>query len=395
MSRNSAKRLATGLLLILLVLAAIQYWRPLPAVRPVMQAVNAPTSPAITLPWPDSGQAALGASGYGLLASHNSSTPMSIASIAKVITAMAVLKQKPLSPGSQGPTITLDSTDVGFFNYYYSKGGSVATVSAGEQISEFQALETMLLPSANNMADSLARWAFGSVNAYLTYANQLVKAIGLINTSVGDSNGFSDTTTSTANDLVKLGLAALNYPALAQITSQSSAEVPTAGTIKNTNWLLGSDGVVGIKTGNTDKAGGCYLFAAQRDLSGHKISLVGAVLDAPTLSDAISAAPPLINASNSGFELVKAIYAGQPLGYYEPAWGKIVSFSAARDLNLLVWKGQALKIHNQPQALKVPRQAGAVVGTVSLQSGQQTLSGPLALNQDLAKPSIWWRLFRH
>ncbi|MGH7157274.1 MAG: D-alanyl-D-alanine carboxypeptidase family protein, partial [Candidatus Saccharimonadales bacterium] len=267
-------------------------------------------------------------------------------------------------------------------------------VTDGEQISEFQALETMLLPSANNMADSLARWAFGSVNAYITYANQMVKSMGLTHTTVGDANGFTDTTTSTADDLVKLGIDALNDPALAQITSQSSAQVPAAGTIKNTNWLLGTDGVVGIKTGNTDQAGGCYLFAAQRDISGHKITLVGAVLDVPTLNDAISAAKPLIEAGDSGFEQVRAVYAGQPFGYYEPKWGKIVSFSSSQDLNLFVWKGQAIKIRSQPKNIKAPANTGTGVGTVTAQSGQQTASSSLVLNQGLAAPSWSWRIFR-
>ena len=38
----------------------------------------------------------------------------------------------------------------------------MASVAAGEQISQYQALQAMLIPSANNVADSLARWAFGS-----------------------------------------------------------------------------------------------------------------------------------------------------------------------------------------------------------------------------------------
>src|SRR6266404_863586 len=210
MLNNFFKRLLLPLLIILLAFGVYQYLRPVPSVTPVSQIATVPQTKAINLPWPGSGQEAIGAHGYGVLASHNTDTPVPIASIAKIITALAVLKQKPLTPGSQGPTITLNGTDVDLFNYYYSKNGSVAQVTNGEQISEFQALETMLLPSANNMADSLARWAFVSVNAYITYANQMVKTMGLNHTTVGDANGFTDTTTSTADDLVKLGIAALD-----------------------------------------------------------------------------------------------------------------------------------------------------------------------------------------
>jgi D-alanyl-D-alanine carboxypeptidase (penicillin-binding protein 5/6) len=45
-------------------------------------------------------------------------------------------------------------------------------VQLGEELSEYQALQALLLPSANNIAETLARWAFGSIDAYNAYANQ-------------------------------------------------------------------------------------------------------------------------------------------------------------------------------------------------------------------------------
>ena len=389
------KRIWLLVIVALVGLGAYLYMRPVSSVGPISRISAVPRTQEIALPWPGSGQAALGASGYGLLASHNAGQPVSIASIAKVITALAVLRQKPLVPGSQGPTLTLDSTDVDFFNYYYTRDGSVANVKDGEQISEYQALETMLIPSANNMADSLARWAFGSVSSYVTYANQMVKNMGLSHTKVGDSNGFSDTTTSTADDLVKLGLAALSNPTVAQIVSQKTAQVPVQGTINNVNWLLGQDGVVGIKTGNTDNAGGCYLFAAKQEVQGHSITLVGAVLGTAQLNDAISAASPLIKASDNGFEQVKIVHQNQVMGSYKSPWNSTAQFRASKDLSLFVWKGQDIKILNQPNTINAPQSAGAQVGSVTVQSGQQTATAPLLLNNNLAKPSWWWRLSHH
>lgn len=377
----------------IVALAAYLYLRPVPVISPVSQIASVPKTQAIALPWPAAGQAALGAQGYGLLASHNTAAPVPIASIAKVITALAVLKQKPLATGSQGPTITLDSTDVGFFNYYYLKDGSVANVADGEQISEYQALETMLLPSANNMADSLARWAFGSVSAYVTYANQMVKSLGLSHTVVGDANGFSDTTLSTADDLVRLGEDAMNLPVLAQITGQASAQVPTAGTINNTNFLLGEDGIVGIKTGNTDKAGGCYLFAARRIVGGHTITLIGAILgDTPQLNKAILDAEPLIRASDSGFEPITVVKKSQVLGYYQAPWGASAQLISPKDLSLFVWKGADIKVLNEPDSLSTPAQSGAAAGKVTVQSSQQTASTTSQLSSNLPGPSWWWRL---
>jgi D-alanyl-D-alanine carboxypeptidase (penicillin-binding protein 5/6) len=170
------------------------YTRPVPPAQPTSQLIAPPKTSAITLPWPANAQAALGAQDYGVLETHNTATPVPIASVAKVITALAILQKKPLALGAQGPTLTLDATDVASYNSYVAQGGSNTKVAEGETISEYQALQALLIPSSNNMADSLVRWAFGSPSAYVTYADQMLKGGGLTKTVVGDSSGFGDTT---------------------------------------------------------------------------------------------------------------------------------------------------------------------------------------------------------
>jgi D-alanyl-D-alanine carboxypeptidase (penicillin-binding protein 5/6) len=370
------------------------YTRPLPPVEPVSKIVSVTQTQPIDLPWPPAGQAALGAGGFGVLASHNTQSPLPIASIAKIITTLAILEKKPLAAGAQGPNVTFTQADVDLFNYYYANDGSVAQVSNGEVLSEYQALEAMLLPSANNMADSMARWAFGSVDAYVVFANEMVKNMGLSRTVVGGASGFDDKTTSTADDLVKLGIAAMDQPAIAQIVSQTSADIPVAGTVHNVNWLLGTDGVVGIKTGNTDKAGGCYLFAAKHTISGRQVTLVGAVLGLEQLNDAISLSRPIIESADSGFEEMTIINKGQVMGTYQTAWGQTSQAIAANDVKVLAWKGQAVKPLNEPQELKTPALAGITVGRAAAGSGQEVKGTPLILTKNLTSPSWHWRIFR-
>jgi D-alanyl-D-alanine carboxypeptidase (penicillin-binding protein 5/6) len=393
MVKKTFIRVVLPALVILLAYGVYAYLRPVPVIKPVTEIVAVPKNQAIVLPWPASGQSAIGAAGYGVLDSHNATTPVPIASVSKVITALAVLKQKPVSTGSQGETITLGSPDVDLFNYYYSKDGSVAQVNSGEQLTEVQALQTMLIPSANNMADSLATWAFGSVNGYVSYANKMVKDMGLKNTTVGDASGFGDVTTSTADDLVKLGIAALQNPVLAQIVSQPAAQVPVAGNIKNLNLLLGQDGFVGIKTGNTDHAGGCYLFASQRTVGGQQVTMVGAVLGQPNLTEALKSATPIIRASDSGFAQTMVLHKGQTLGYYQAPWGSAVQFKADKDVSVSAWKGQLIKIQNKATDVSSPAAFGTSVGTVSVTSGDKIETSNLVLSQNLPSPPWTWRLF--
>src|SRR5689334_21130881 len=101
------KKLFIGLLIVIIAGGFYQCFRPLPRIAPLGQTPPPPRTQAIGLPWPSSGQAALGAEGYGVLETHGRLTPVSTASVAKVITALAVLQKKPLAVGSQGPTVTL------------------------------------------------------------------------------------------------------------------------------------------------------------------------------------------------------------------------------------------------------------------------------------------------
>lgn len=370
------------------------YMRPVPAISPQSQITVPPKTQAVTLPWPAAGQAALGAAGYGVLAIHNTTAPVSIASVAKVITALALLQQKPLALGAQGPIIALDNTDLDYFNYYYLNNGSVSKVEPGEKITEYQALQALMLPSSNNMADSLVRWAFGSPAAYATYANRMVKNMGLANTVVGSASGFSDDTTSTAEELVKLGLRAMSNPMLAQIVGQTSANIPVAGDVNNVNYLLGTDGVAGIKTGNTDKAGGCYLFAAKRQIQGHSVMVVGAVLGAPDLIGAITGSVPLITAADSGFTPMTIIHKNQVVGTYRTPWSQTAQAVASKDINILAWKGLDIKEVNKLNPLNTPAKAGTEAGSVTAQNGGFSLKSNSILNNDLSAPPWTWRLFR-
>jgi D-alanyl-D-alanine carboxypeptidase (penicillin-binding protein 5/6) len=251
------------------------------------------------LPWPSYGEAAVGAVGYGVLATHGSQTPVPTASVAKVMTALAVLKKMPLESGEQGPIITITQEDQSLYDYYQAQNGSLAAVEVGEEITEYEALEALLLPSANNMADTLANWAFGSVDAYSDYANELAKSLGMTQSDFADASGFSPATVSTAEDLVKLGEAALQNPVIAEIVAKESAVIPVAGMVTNTNRLLGRNGINGIKTGNTDQAGGVFMGSRPATLpNGQTIQLVSVVMSAPSITSALIDSVPVLETTS-------------------------------------------------------------------------------------------------
>ena len=133
------RRWAFFILILLAAAGAYLYMRPVPSLMPDAQAVSAPKTQAIELPWPAAGQAAIGASGYGVLATHNTDTPVPIASVAKIITALAVLQKSPIAIGAKTPLMTIYQSDFDSYISYSKQNGSVTPVSLGETLSENQA----------------------------------------------------------------------------------------------------------------------------------------------------------------------------------------------------------------------------------------------------------------
>src|SRR5438132_3695400 len=111
--------------------------------------------------------------------------------------------------------------------------------------------------------------------------NTRVAALGMSATHYVDVSGFSPLSVSTPSDLVTLARTAMRQPAFADIVAQPQAALPVAGVVHNLDTLLGQSGVVGIKTGHTDAAGGCFVVAADLTVDGIAARVYGAVLGQP------------------------------------------------------------------------------------------------------------------
>ncbi|HEX6506375.1 MAG TPA: D-alanyl-D-alanine carboxypeptidase, partial [Chloroflexota bacterium] len=142
-----------------------------------------------------------------------------IASVAKVMTAYLVLRNHPLALGEDGPTITLTDADVADTNRQRLQQESVVPIVAGEQLTERQALQALLLPSANNIAAVLARWDAGSVDRFLVRMNAAAQSLGMTHTRYTDPSGYDDATVSTAADQVHIVDRAMRLPVFASIVA--------------------------------------------------------------------------------------------------------------------------------------------------------------------------------
>src|SRR5204862_7960248 len=115
---------------------------------------------------------------------------------------------------------------------------------------------------------AFGRWDAGSVDGFVARMTATAGALGMIHPRYTDPSGYDDTTVSTAADQVRLVERAMRLSVFARIVATPSATLPVAGTVRNTNTLLGRDGFVGVKTGSTAAAGGCFAFRAIRWVDG-------------------------------------------------------------------------------------------------------------------------------
>ena len=248
--------------------------------------------------WPANGQAAFVEGARGEIHAGSDQHPAPIASVAKVMTAYLVLRDRPLQSGEAGPSITLTDDDVTDTDRRRSQDESVVSIDAGEELSELQALQALLLPSANNVAAVLARWDAGSVDAFVAEMNAAARSLGMIDTRYTDPSGYDDSTVSTAADQVRVVVQAMRLPVFASIVATPSATLPVVGTVYNTDALLGRDGFVGVKTGSDDAAGGCFAFRAIRRIHGMQITITGVVLGQPghnQIAAGLEAADAMVN----------------------------------------------------------------------------------------------------
>jgi D-alanyl-D-alanine carboxypeptidase (penicillin-binding protein 5/6) len=194
--------LLCGVLALVLVGIALIVVQPLwqPTVQLTLPTFARIPGSAPVLPWPATGQAAVSVNGVGDLGRKGEATPVPIGSVAKVMTAYVVLTDHPLDVGEPGPSLTVTAQQAAAYAREKARGESLIQVPAGAKFTEREALQVMVVASANNMARILAAWDAGSVAAFVDKMNATAAVLGMSNTRYTDPAGFIPDTVSTAVD---------------------------------------------------------------------------------------------------------------------------------------------------------------------------------------------------
>ena len=242
-----------------------------------------------------------------VLDSFNAKREVQIGSITKIATAIVVLDWVKAQGENIGQTATVPDT-TGRLESPNSMG-----LQPGDKITLRDAIYAALMQSDNVAAETLAVHVGGrlgrgrtdreNADYFVSQMNALARKIGMRNTRFLNAHGLDDLEkklpASTAGDVALLTNYALGHTGFTFYTSQKERKISwtlssgesSSFLLRNTNELLGSDGIDGVKTGTTRKAGACVVIsAAQRPESKqvgdehviHPRRLTVVVLDAPS-----------------------------------------------------------------------------------------------------------------
>ncbi|MBT2428578.1 D-alanyl-D-alanine carboxypeptidase [Streptomyces sp. ISL-112] len=391
-------------LLLLIVFAIVQVMRPLP--EPVLELTAKPTytfeGGGTKLSWPGQGQSAVMVDGVGSLGTEGAQKPAPIASVAKVMTAHVILQAHPLKDDEEGETITVDQKAE---DESKRPEESTAPLTKGQQLTQRQMLQLLMIPSGNNAARLLARWDAGSEDAFIDKMNDAAKDLGMTNSTYTDPSGLEKTTVSTATDQLKLAQAVMRNEVFREVVDMPEIEIKgIVGKIYNNNNLLLQDGVSGIKTGSSTPAGGNLLWSANTKVDGKVLWIYGAVMGQQagtgrlydSLELSLQNSLKLIKDAQEAPTSATVVKKGDVVGYVDNGFGARTPVIATKNLKAVGWPGLEveLKVTDNGKGIAHSAKAGSEVGMVTVGTGSGKVTAPVVLQGDLTEPAFGDKLTR-
>lgn len=227
----------------------------------------------------------------------NADLRLPIASVTKIMT--LIIAAEEIGAGR----LSFDDTAV-CSDYAGSMDGSVIWLEAGEEMSVGDLIKSVVIASANDACVMLAEHIEGSETAFVQRMNKTAARLGLDNTSFANCVGYdNENHYSTARDISVMAAELRQYPYFDDflLTRLDSVRTGTSreSQLLNTNKLITSyNGITGLKTGTTDKAGCCLCATAERN----GMELAAVVLGCSDDDDRFSAAKALLDYGFNGYE---------------------------------------------------------------------------------------------
>lgn len=187
-----------------------------------------------------------------------------------------------------------------------SKGGSQIWLEVGEQMSVNDLLKAVIIASANDACTLLGEYVAGSDTAFVGMMNSRAAELGLKDSHFENCTGLDDEITnhySCAYDLAVIAAEVMKHEIITKYSTVWLDSLRNGETeLNNTNKLVNTyNGITGLKTGTTSKAGFCLCATASRE----GLNLVSVVLGAETSEDRFQKSTQLLDYGFANYKIQK------------------------------------------------------------------------------------------
>lgn len=309
-----------------------------------------------------------------------------MASTTKIMTAVVVLERADL-----GAMVTVDRTAA-------KVGESAMGLIPGEKLTIGELLKGVLVQSGNDAATLIAEAVGGSVDGFVALMNSKARQLDLINTAYVNPHGLdANGHYTSAEDLTALARYAMRDATFRQLVGVKTVKVRSdhyTHVLTSHNTLLKTyKGAEGVKTGWTDDAGYCVVFAAKRG----GIELVGTVMGATSEGSRAQQAKKLLDWGFVHYKVTTVVEAGEALGrvpvsdYLE----RTVGAQTAETTSMPVFDlaGPVSRRVELKADVPAPVTKGDVIGAMTLYQGDSVLAQvPMVASADVPAPSVGQRI---
>ena len=307
-----------------------------------------------------------------VLYEKNADQQRPIASITKVMTLLLTFEA--LSAGRIALTDTVPVSE-----HAYHMGGSQIWLEPGEQMTLDDMLKAICISSANDAAVAVAEFVGGSEPAFVQQMNARAAELGLTNTHFENACGLdAEGHLSTARDVAMMSREILLHHA--EVRNYCSIWMDSlrggATQLVNTNKMLKTyNGITGLKTGTTSKAGVCISASAERD----GLRLIAVVLGSPSGKERFQAATALLDYGFANYQNVTPQLPENAPETISVSHGTAseVELAYSTPTRFLMPKNAAEPLTatlELPEKLSAPVEADTLLGTVQLASGGEVLA---------------------
>lgn len=270
-------------------------------------------------------------------------------------------------------------------------GGSQIWLELGEKMTVNELFKAVVVASANDACTALGEYIAGSSQAFVKLMNEKAQSLGLENTCFENCTGLDDTIQnhySCAYDLAVIAREVLKHDLIYNYSTIWLDYLRNGKTeLNNTNKLVNKyDGITGLKTGTTSKAGFCVCATAERE----DMNLIAVVLGADTSEHRFQTASNLLDFGFAEYAVVAPQIDEAQITPVKIKNGKVKSVVPIYNQTdkLLVKKGEIniTYAYEIEDSVSAPVKNGAELGEISIKSGDDviktiTLVSPKAIEK--------------